>query len=127
MSAQQVTRLKDPADFRIATRNGVRIRRSTMVVYVLPVEGGTRVGFVVSKAVGNAVVRNRVKRRLREAIRTRVIVPDAATPSLIVVRALPAAARSTFDELAKDLQAGVTGCAMRIRRTSGKMTAKGTL
>lgn len=35
----------------------------------IPTEGAPRVGFTVTKKVGNAVVRNRVRRRLREAVR----------------------------------------------------------
>lgn len=60
----------------------------------------TRVGFVVSKAVGNAVVRNRVKRRLRHLAQPKV---DAGSESLmIVVRALPTAA-SRPDDVPRDL------------------------
>ncbi len=49
----------------------------------------SRVGFVVSKAVGGAVVRNRVKRRLRHLVALEL----AETPATrdVVVRALPAA------------------------------------
>jgi ribonuclease P protein component len=60
-----------------------------------------RVGFVVSKAVGNAAVRNRVKRRLRHQAREHVTtLPGSA---VLVVRALPAAARASYEELATDL------------------------
>ena len=58
-------------------------------------------GFVVSKAVGNAVARNRVKRRLREITRARLdLLPDAA---LLVVRALPASAHASYDALERDV------------------------
>ncbi len=64
-----------------------------------------RVGFVVSKAVGNAVVRNRVKRRLRHL--TREHLPTlAALPgsAVLVVRALPRAAYASYTDLAADLE-----------------------
>jgi ribonuclease P protein component len=60
-----------------------------------------RVGFVVSKAVGPAVIRNRVKRRLRHLMRTRVVALGAG--SHLVVRAQPAAATATSAELAAAL------------------------
>jgi ribonuclease P protein component len=60
-----------------------------------------RVGFVVSKAVGNAVIRNRVKRRLRHLVREQVsLLPGAAA---LVVRALPPAAAASSAELRADL------------------------
>lgn len=63
--------------------------------------GPARVGFVVSKAVGPAVVRNRVKRRLRHLARESVTaLPGSA---VLVVRATPAAATATYQELAADL------------------------
>jgi ribonuclease P protein component len=56
-----------------------------------------RVGFVVSKAVGNAVVRNRTKRRLRASVANRL--NGIPTGLDLVVRANPAAADAGWDEL----------------------------
>lgn len=65
----------------------------------------TRVGFVVSKAVGVAVVRHRVTRRLRHLMRDRLAAMPAGT--LVVVRALPPAAEATSRELGADLDAAL--------------------
>lgn len=60
-----------------------------------------RVGFVVSKAVGNSVVRHRVVRRLRALVAHRLErLPDGAD---LVVRAQPAAAGATSEHLAEAL------------------------
>jgi ribonuclease P protein component len=75
-----------------------------------------RVGLVVSKAVGNAVVRNRVKRRLRHQAAPLVGTLPAGTS--VVVRALPPAASSTSAELAEELRAGLTRCLSRTMVTS---------
>ncbi len=64
-----------------------------------------RAGFVVSKAVGNAVVRNRVRRRLRALVRERLAALPAG--STLVVRALPAAAEASYPRLAADLDAAI--------------------
>lgn len=61
-----------------------------------------RVGFVVSKAVGNAVVRNRTKRRLRAAVATELAGIPAGVD--VVVRAQPAAGQATFEELSESLK-----------------------
>lgn len=71
---------------------------------VLPDElapSGRRVGFVVSRAVGNAVTRNLVKRRLRHLSRERI--PSLPGSCVLVVRALPAAAVASYGGLAADL------------------------
>ena len=68
-----------------------------------------RVGLVVSKAVGNAAVRNRVKRRLRHLAREHLAsLPGSA---VLVVRALPAAGTASHAELGADL----ARCLERVR------------
>ncbi|WP_442945338.1 ribonuclease P protein component [Nocardioides sp. CCNWLW216] len=96
-------RLTDADQFRAASR-GRRSGSRTLVVHLGTAEESgvpARVGLVVSKAVGNAVVRNRVKRRLRHLAREHLaVLPGSA---VLVVRALPAAASSSYDELGEDL------------------------
>lgn len=59
----------------------------------------------MSKAVGGAVVRNKVKRRLRHLMRDRI---DLFPPgSLVVVRALPGAGDADHAQLARDLDAAI--------------------
>ncbi|WP_026928728.1 ribonuclease P protein component [Glycomyces tenuis] len=64
-----------------------------------------RAGFVVSKAVGNAVVRNKVKRRLRHAVAEQMPSWPAGTD--VIVRATPKAAERDFGELSRDLAEAV--------------------
>lgn len=105
-------RLSDPEEFRAASRRGRRAGSRSVVTHLLPAEGtqvvgvsaalpNPRVGFVVSKAVGTAVVRNRVKRQLRHAMRERIGSLPAG--SLLVVRAQGTAAGSSYPELVADL------------------------
>ena len=80
-----------------------------------PAQASTaRAGFVVSKAVGNAVVRNRVRRRLRELVRPHLAgLPPGAS---LVVRALPAAAAASFQTLGADLDAALAAAQSPRRR-----------
>lgn len=69
------------------------------------VDAEPRAGLVVSKAVGGAVVRHRVSRRLRHLLATRLDALPAG--ARVVVRALPPAAAATSSELGSDLDAGL--------------------
>jgi len=60
-----------------------------------------RVGFVVSKAVGGAVVRNRVKRRLRAQLAARLHRIPAGTD--VVIRANPVAAQAISADLGREI------------------------
>lgn len=111
------SRLTHRDEFASVIRRGCRGGRARLVVHLHRADGAVvpRAGFVVSKAVGNSVVRHRVTRRLRHMVGGRL----AALPadSLLVVRALPAAATATSAELAADLDAGLR-TALRKRGTS---------
>ncbi|MGN6245012.1 MAG: ribonuclease P protein component [Motilibacteraceae bacterium] len=137
-------RLRRSSDFAAAVRRGpttVRVGRPTLVLHartpagmgaIPPDEtaapsptGGSsapgpsdaapaRAGLVVSRAVGPAVVRNRVKRRLRHLLRSRMAsLPDGL---VLVVRANPAAADASSAQLAEDLDAALRRLG---RRTGG--------
>lgn len=66
-------RLRSNRDFRKIYARGRSYPNPICVLYVLPREpeesSGLRIGFVTSKKLGGAVARNRIKRRLREAVR----------------------------------------------------------
>jgi ribonuclease P protein component len=99
----QQARVRRPEQFRLVTRTGRRAGGRAVTAHLLLVPGGepAKVGFVVSRAVGSAVVRNRVKRRLREIMRARLAsLPEG---SMLVVRAQPAAAGARQSDLAADL------------------------
>ena len=111
-------RLRRSTDFAAAIRGGRRVGRGTVVVHLLidePASASTaRAGFVVSKAVGNAVIRNKVRRRLRHLVRPHLT--ELPPGSLLVVRALPASATAPFATLGADLDAAVTAARTSRRR-----------
>ena len=106
-------RMRSSAQFSATVRSGTRSGRRNVVVSIRVSEQNapTRVGFVVSKAVGNAVIRNRVKRRLRElaadTVRSRPCGHD------IVVRALPASAAAPWEELLRDYRSAYDAAARK--------------
>jgi ribonuclease P protein component len=61
-----------------------------------------RFGFIISKQVGGAVIRNTVRRRLKAVCAE--ALPRVPEGTDVVIRALPASAAATFDELRADVQ-----------------------
>lgn len=110
--------MRRSADFQQTVRRGARAGRDTLVVHLTTTTdpGPPAVGLVVSRAVGNAVTRNRVKRRLRALVAARL--QGLPPGSLLVVRAQPPAAASTSDELAHDLDGAVSAAGRRLTRRS---------
>lgn len=108
-------RLTTAEQFRRVVRRGRRGGATHVVLHLLLADGPdaaverdapVRAGFVVSKAVGGSVVRNRVKRRLRHLVRERLtLLPPGA---MLVVRALPPASEAGSAQLAGDLDRVLT-------------------
>ena len=100
-------RLRASSDFAAALRGprGARAGSTLIVVHANQTDARAgqppRVGFVVSKAVGTAVVRNRTKRRLRALMAARVRDVPAGTD--VVVRANPVAAQADSSALGAEL------------------------
>jgi ribonuclease P protein component len=117
-------RLRRRPEFTTVVRSGRRAGRPTMVLHFLAERpahaggesprrhearamspSGARAGFVVGKAVGNSVVRHRVTRRLRAAVREELDRLPASAD--LVVRARPEAATANSADLRADLRRGL--------------------
>jgi ribonuclease P protein component len=92
-------------DFSLAVRQGHRSGRGLLTVHLFVPPGDQdvlpRAGLVVSRAVGIAVVRNRVRRRLRPLVHE--YLSSLPGGSLLVVRAHPLAATARQADLAAEL------------------------
>jgi ribonuclease P protein component len=102
------SRMRRRSDFTEAVRRGSRSGRKLLTGHLLVPPAGAagedcppRAGFVVSRAVGIAVVRNRVRRRLRVLVRE--YLSSLPRGSLLVVRAHPQAATASQADLAAEL------------------------
>lgn len=95
-------RLLKHADFEQVYSQGRRhFARHMTVFYLGRQAGGIRVGFTVSKALGGAVQRNRMKRRLREAVRLAGMPNRIATD--VVINPKKTLLRAEFAELSGEI------------------------
>ncbi|MDQ7907026.1 ribonuclease P protein component [Phytohabitans sp. ZYX-F-186] len=128
-------RLRRSSDFAAAVRGGRRAGRGSVVVHLTvppqpelseparSEESSVRAGFVVSKAVGGAVTRNTVRRRLRHLVRDRLAGLPAG--SVLVVRAQPGAATAPYERLGADLDAALAAARSPFRGRGGGNGQKG--
>lgn len=103
----RANRIRTGAEYRLTIRRGVRVHTTNTITYVRRVResADVRFGFVVSKAVGIAVVRNTVRRRLKAA--SRELLPQVMPGHDIVVRALPASAQASWTTLQGEIRRAV--------------------
>jgi ribonuclease P protein component len=96
-------RLRRRREFLALQRQGRRRHTPSFVVLQAPAAGGTsRLGVTVSARVGNAVVRNRIKRLVREIFRARRQALPAALDILVIAK--PDAAQITHAQAATELE-----------------------
>jgi len=100
----RASRLRATREFQATIKNGVRVGGANVVMHVRPGAAvNSRAGFTVSKAVGDAVTRNRVKRQLRHAIAPEL--GSAPAPVDVVARALPSAGKGVTQTEVRALMA----------------------
>ncbi len=91
-------RLRLNREFQRVYTGGRYFAHPLLVLYVLPRAGQpSRLGFSVGKKVGNAVIRNRVRRQLREIARLQVNLPAEGVDMVILGR--PKAAEADYHQL----------------------------
>jgi ribonuclease P protein component len=112
-------RLRRDRDFKRVYAAKRAIVHPLMVLYTRPSREGRRIGFSVSKKMGDAVRRNRIKRRLREACRAHRPVLKSGFDAIFVARSKLGAA--TYEEIVRTVidlfrRAGLTERPARAER-----------
>lgn len=104
MMLQKAYRLAQKTDFNKVYRHGKSTANRHFVLYVLPNQKVEhfRLGISVSKKVGGAVVRNRVKRLIKEIVRLQ-LAPRIAPHHDLVIVVRKAALDLDFHEMSKSL------------------------
>lgn len=117
-------RLKSHSDFVAVLKRRRKVSRHDLIVHYamrddakahgVVTPGARRMGLAVSKAVGNAVTRNSVKRRFRVlASRYEHALPEGID---VVLRAKPSAANASFQSLEEQMATGFEMVASKLAR-----------
>lgn len=106
-------RLLSRQEFLAVQERGAKVSSDCLLaLFVRSAKPGRRIGFTVSSKVGNAVVRNRVRRRLREIYRKRRETLPEGVDVVLIARASAAPADS--ERLGRAFSAVAQGIARRI-------------
>ena len=108
-------RLHNSAEFRYLQRYGARAQTPHFVLYAggFPNDERSRLGTTVSKRIGIAVVRNRIKRRVREVYRLMLRAMLKPGISMVVI-ARAGAGELTSDQIGAELKMAIGNIAQRL-------------
>lgn len=101
-------RLTSTKDFQNVTKTGVRVYSDVAVIYALAnptSQKNSEIGLIVSKVIGNSVVRHKVSRQIRNVVKE--ILETIPGNIQIVIRALPAITDKDFSEINKILSESI--------------------
>jgi ribonuclease P protein component len=103
-------RILRSSDYRKVYDQGFRVPCRALVGFCLRVPGleGKKVGYTTSRALGKAVVRNRIRRRLKEAVRLRLHLLAAGW--MVVFNARRTALVVAFPDLLEDVERVFSKC-----------------
>jgi len=109
-------RLRKRAEFDRVYQGGERHSSANMTVIFLAAtgRGGTRVGFTAGKALGGAVERNRIRRRLREAVRRHL--RELKMPAEVVIHPRKSALRADFSQLEAEVMRAFAAISKKLSR-----------
>ncbi|WP_431246135.1 ribonuclease P protein component [Leifsonia xyli] len=123
----KANRITRGADYRATVRRGARFTGAVTITSIRPNADSdvVRFGFIVSKSVGNAVTRNRVRRRLKAAaydLLPRFAAIASGDSGLdVVVRALPASVQAPWASLHEELLRASNRFSSRTQTTKGSV------
>lgn len=104
-SQSKLVSLKKRKDFAFCYKKGKSFASKYAVMVYLPRKyGEARIGYSVSKKIGCAVERNRVRRRMREAVRTLLKEGMALPPCYIIFVARPYIKEASFQTIKSDIE-----------------------
>jgi ribonuclease P protein component len=108
MRKEPLRSLRKKRDFELVFKSGVISRSRNLVLHARPNElGFHRLGLSVSKKIGKAVTRNRIKRLLREAVRK--TVEEAPSNYDFVLVAKKPSAEGKLDDFVRDIKIFLSG------------------
>ncbi|HEX5367029.1 MAG TPA: ribonuclease P protein component [Acidimicrobiales bacterium] len=110
-----IGRIRDRATFDALRREGRRVRRGPVTVTFVPgaPDDGVRVAYAIGRRVGAAVVRNRLRRQLRAAVREVDVSRGGLAAGAYLVGLRPEAAGRSFGELRSALDGALGQLASR--------------
>ena len=122
-SFPRAARLLKHSDFDRVYKQGRRHFSSHMTVFYLRQEGflpekGARVGFTVGRVLGGAVARNRIKRRLREAVRLRRSVLQGACSVDVVINPKKSVLTEKFSVVLEEVGRALDAIAKKLMEKS---------
>jgi ribonuclease P protein component len=100
----KLNRLTSTKDFQNVTKSGVRVYSDVAVIYALAnptSQKNSQIGLIVSKVVGNSVIRHKISRQLRNVVKD--LLPTIPNNIQIVIRALPSITEKEYSDINQTL------------------------